>query len=354
MEISFIIPVYNGEACVGKCIGEIRKWNKDERIEIIVIDDGSDDDTWNILNRAAKNDPRIKIIHIENSGQGIARNCGLQVASGKYVCFVDADDWVDVKAVYRLYKKAKETEADVTMGGYYRVEKAGTKQVHVPGSGYIRRKGRPDEVKRYHCVKTESAFGYVWNKLYRRKFLTDNHLAMDDIRKVNMEDFLFNLKVWSRGPVFYCMDCPVCYYVTEHPSTTRKPDSDVHTKSAAMIRELILYLEENGVLEENLDMVIPLTARTFCWSLIKNIPYEGKSLAALRRRACTFSEEEKISETLKNCRASMYLRELPSLPQRLFYTLCLRAVRRGKVEWVCMLFYLFYPVMKRYAASVLK
>ena len=50
----------------------------------------------------------------------------------------------------------------------------------------------------------------------------------------------------------------------------------------------------------------------------------------------------------------MYLRELPSLPQRLFYTLCLRAVRRGKVEWICMLFYLFYPVMKRYAASVLK
>ena len=354
MEISFVIPVYNGASCVEECIREILKWDKKEEIEIIVVDDGSDDDTWEVLLKAAGEDGRVKVMHIENSGQGVARNHGFQAAEGTYLFYADADDRVDTEEIYKLYKKAGETGADVTMGGYCRVEKSGTVRVHMPGEGFIRREGAPGEVERYHKVKTESAFGYVWNKLYRRSFLADNQLYMDDIRKMNMEDFLFNLKVWSKNPVFYCVDYPVYYYVTDNVSTTRKPDPDVHIKSVAMIKELVQYLEKEGTLEENMDMVIPLITRTFCWSLIKNIPYEGRSLEKLRYRACAFAEDQEVSAMAAFPNAVKYLKTLPSLPQRWLYALCLRALRKGKVGGVCLLFHFFYPAMKKYAASVLK
>lgn len=354
MEISFIIPVYNGERCIGECISEIQKWDKKEEIEIIAIDDGSDDGTWDVLRQSAKGDSRIQVMHIVNSGQGIARNHGFHAASGKYVYYVDADDRVDTEAVYKLYEKAKEMQADVTMGGYYRVGNGKKIQVHMPGNGFVRRTGTSKEVKRYHHIKSESAFGYVWNKLYRKSFLSENHLYMNDVKKLYMEDFLFNLKVWSKAPVLYCADYPVYYYVTDNTSTTRKADPDVHVKSAAMITELFWYLEKESVLEENLDIVIPLIARMFCWSLIKNIPYEGRNMEGLRHRALTFAEVREIQLAAKSPGASKYLRKIPSLPQRIFYRICLRALRRGKVEGVCWIFFLFYPLMKRYAAAVLK
>lgn len=358
MDISFIIPVYNGESCIKKCIDKLKKWDQREEkgieIEIIIVDDGSTDSTLQILNEEASKDSRIRVFHIENSGQGIARNHGLDAAGGEYIYFVDADDWVDTEGVYKLYKKAEEIQADVTMGGYYRVGGEETIQVHLPGNGYIRRLGSAEEVRRYHEVKTESAFGYVWNKLYRRKFLTGHQLYMDDIRKLNMEDFLFNLKVWSKAPSFYCMDTPVYYYVADNASTTRRPDPDVHIKNTAMINELIRYLKKGNVLEENLDMVIPLIARSFCWSLIKNIPYEGRKMEDLKRRSRAFTEASEIHTAVKIPGVFKHLGRLPSLPQRLFFSLCLWMIRMRMTAPICLLFYICYPVMQKYASSVLK
>ena len=354
MEISFIIPVYNGERCIGECIGEIQKWDKKEEIEIIVIDDGSDDGTWDVLNRAAENDGRIKVIRITNSGQGVARNLGFHAASGKYVYYADADDRANTEAIYKLYMKAEEMQADVAMGGYYRIGNGKAVRVHMPENGFVSRTGKPEDVERYHRIKTESAFGYVWNKLYRKSFLSEHNLYMDDVKKLNMEDFLFNLKVWSKAPSFYCTDYPVYSYMTDHISTTRNADPEIHIKSAAMLTELFSYLEKERVMEENLDIVIPLIARMFCWSLIKNIPYEGREMEQLRRRAIAFAGTLEIRSAAGTPGASKHLQRLPSLPQRIFYRFCLRALRRGKVGGVCMMFYLLYPVMRRYVDTVLK
>lgn len=354
MEISFVIPVYNGEVSIGKCIQELQKWDRPEEIEIIIIDDGSTDDTGKMCDAAAASDSRIKVMHNENQGQGIARNCGIRAATGKYLYFVDADDWVDTKEIYRLWVRAEDTQADVIMGGYYRVGTAGMEQVHLPKEGYILRKGSPEEEKRYHAVKTGSAFGYLWNKLYRRAFLQENELYLNDIRKMNMEDYLFNLKVWSRSPRFYCVDYPVYYYVTDNVSTTRRAEPDIHIKNVAMIRELIQYLKKIDVLEDNLDMVVPLIMRSFCWSLIKNIPYEGRDMKRLQEKAKAFTEEPEIREVIQMTGAARQLRSLPSVPQRFFYSFCMWAMR-GRMEYMlCLLFYVFYPLMKGYVAAVLK
>ena len=226
--------------------------------------------------------------------------------------------------------------------------------MHVPGEGLVKRKGSAAETKLYHRVKTQSMFGYVWNKLYRREFLLEHDIWMDDIRSMNMEDFLFNMKVWSHHPVFYCTDCPVCYYVTDHASSTRKSDPRVHQKSVRMIQTLVSYLDSENVLEENLDMVIPLIMRSFCWSMIKNVPYEGKSLKKLRERAVTFAHAAEVQKALGYPGAAAHLKPLPSVLQRWFYLFCMYALKRRVVNGISQFFYVCYPVMKRYAAAVLK
>lgn len=354
MEISFIIPVYNGEKFIRRCIREIRKWENGEQIEILVIDDGSSDSTGKICDEEAAADSRVRVFHIPNCGQGLARNYGLREAVGKYICFADADDRADVEQIYRLWKQAGAVCADVAMGGYYRVSAGEKERVHVPGEGLMKREGSTAETALYHKVKTESMFGYVWNKLYRREFLLDHDIWMDDIRAMNMEDFLFNMKVWSHDPEFYCTDCPVCYYVTDHVSTTRKSDPEVHIKSVNMIRSLVGFLDREDLLGENMDMVVPLIMRSFCWSMIKNIPYEGKSLESLQERAWTFAGAAEVEKALGYPGAGEHLKSLPSVLQRWFYLFCMCALKRKMIKSISLFFYVCYPVMKRYASAVLK
>ena len=90
-EISFIIPVYNVERWLRRCVESIQAQTI-ENLEIILIDDGSTDASAAICDELASGDGRIRVIHKENGGQGLARNCGLEIATGEYVAFVDSDD----------------------------------------------------------------------------------------------------------------------------------------------------------------------------------------------------------------------------------------------------------------------
>lgn len=354
MEISFIIPVYNGEKFIRNCARTILEWRKEEQIELLIIDDGSTDSTGKICDEEAARDGRVKVFHIENSGQGLARNYGIQRARGKYICFMDADDRADIENIYRLWKQAEASQAEVAMGSYYRVNGKAEEWIRTPGEGLMKREGTAEETRLYHAVKTQSMFGYVWNKLYLREFLQERDIWMDDIRTMIMEDFLFNMKVWCHNPVFYCADYPICHYVTDYESTTRKPDPQIHVKSVAMIHTLIEYLDSKGVLEENMDMVVPLIMRSFCWSLIKNIPYEGKSWKDLQKRAGVFISDREIDKALRYPGAAGHLKALPSVLQRCFYRFCLLALKRKMRDSISLFFYICYPVMERYASTVLK
>ena len=354
MEISFIIPVYNGASTVSHCISSIQKWNMMQEIEILIINDGSTDGTLQLCERIVESDTRVKVYSISNSGQGKARNYGIKQCTGKYICFVDADDQVDVEEIFHMWEIAEKEKADVVMGGYFRVNGTQSDRVHLAGEGFISRSGNTTERTLYHKVKTESAFGYVWNKLYKKEFLDKNKLQMDDIRKVYMEDQLFNLKVWSKNPIWYCYDKPVYFYGVGNVSTTRKAEPQIHIKNLAMIDSLIAYLDENRDLEENLDVLIPLIMRTFCWSLVKNIEYEGKNATKIKERAKTYIASENIQRVIRMSGAVKMLWKLPSFLQAAFYSGCMVLIRLRWSGFVTALFYLTYPIMKKYILNTLK
>ena len=119
MEISVIVPAYNAAPFLRDCLDNLLAQDFDD-YEIIIVNDGSKDDTAAILSEIK--DPRVRVIHQENSGAYRARRSGILAADGKYIAFCDADDvprrnWLSV-----LYKKATETDADITVCGYSRVE----------------------------------------------------------------------------------------------------------------------------------------------------------------------------------------------------------------------------------------
>lgn len=115
--ISVIVPVYNVEGYIDKCIKSLINQTY-HNIEIILVDDGSTDNSPGICDSWASNDSRIKVIHIPNGGVSHARNVGLDAAIGDYVGFVDSDDWVEPDMYEKMLKVIHEDDSDICGGGY--------------------------------------------------------------------------------------------------------------------------------------------------------------------------------------------------------------------------------------------
>ena len=123
--ISVIVPIYNVEQYLEKCIESIISQTY-KNLQIILIDDGSNDKSGKICNKYAEKDKRVVVIHKENAGVSEARNTGLDNAKGEWITFVDADDWIEEEYCQRLYNLVIETNSDVALCGYNRV--VGTKK----------------------------------------------------------------------------------------------------------------------------------------------------------------------------------------------------------------------------------
>ncbi len=163
--ITIIIPVYKVEKYINKCIDSIINQTY-RNIEIILVDDGSPDNCGKICDDYAKNDERIKVIHKKNGGLSDARNIGLKNSNGKYVLFVDSDDYIETFAVEYLYNLNRKYEADIAIGCtnliYENIE-----------NNNINNKN--DTIKEYNTQEALEAMLYnteftnnAWNKLYKR------------------------------------------------------------------------------------------------------------------------------------------------------------------------------------------
>lgn len=116
VKISAVVPVYNVEQYLDRCIKSLQNQTFDS-FEIILVDDGSTDKSGQMCDAYAKEDPRIQVLHKENGGQSSARNAGQERATGEYVLFVDSDDFVSTQIMEKLYALARKYQADVVCGG---------------------------------------------------------------------------------------------------------------------------------------------------------------------------------------------------------------------------------------------
>lgn len=171
-KIDIITPVYNVEKFLPQCIDSIlaqtyTNWH------LILIDDGSTDDSGLICEEYARKDTRIKVIHQKYAGVSAARNRGLDAATGDYISFIDSDDYVVPEMLEKLYMRMKEESADLSICGFIRVNEAGT-PFETGETMPIRRDKWPG-IKGLEKMEQKDGFCYVllWNKLYKREIFED-------------------------------------------------------------------------------------------------------------------------------------------------------------------------------------
>lgn len=222
IKVSIIVPIYNAQEYLMECLRSIIKQTLSE-IEIICVDDGSTDNSCDIVRGYAKNDQRIKLILQKNQYAGVARNNGFKCASGEYVVFWDSDDYFDEDALEKLYIKAKQDDADIAVCGARRLENE--KKIIINTDVYLKKQMLPEKCPFNKHDISKYIFNFAtnvpWNKMYRREFIIDNNILFQDIRQANDTYFVL-MTFFKANSITVVDDELITYRVNNKNSLTGK------------------------------------------------------------------------------------------------------------------------------------
>lgn len=246
-KISVIVPVYNVENYLVRCIDSILKQTF-ERFELILVNDGSTDDSLNICKRYLNLDKRIKLVSQANKGLSAARNTGLRYASGDYICFVDSDDFVEKNYLLLLLKNIEKYNSDISMCEYYLTNDNGKKYSVEEFN----------ESKSISTLSGKETFSYfykdnyvanvvAWNKIYK-KYLFDNIKYNEGYY---FEDELIALPLFYKAKKVSFVRIPLYNYV-------QRKDSIVHTPlNLKKIQDkTVMYKKRIEFFKKNKDSII--------------------------------------------------------------------------------------------------
>ena len=251
-KITVIVPVYNVENYLNKCLDSIIKQTY-KNLEIIVVNDGSIDNSGIICQEYAQKDNRIVYIEKENGGQSEARNMGLDRMTGSYVTFVDSDDWIELDYVEILYKKITEYQADIAVGNYYSFnETEGMYYFHIFGDSYHEKVYDNVSIfeNLYESQEMKSfALISVWGKLYKADLV--KHLRFD-IGKLG-EDGYLNQKIYLLAEkTIYLNKGLYAYRQREGSSSRIWTEKWMHALVDAMSERITLLANMGYPLEKHL------------------------------------------------------------------------------------------------------
>lgn len=314
-KVSIIVPVYNVEKYLEKCINSLKNQTLSD-IEIILVDDASSDKSSEICDMAGKEDFRIKVIHKENEGAGMARNAALKMATGKYIGFVDADDFAEPPMFEKLFNTAEKYNADLVL------------------SGVIFRDGNMFNEKGASVLKTyfekvtqfeteadlkklrmgifgsmpedaeDSKYGMsIWKNLFKREIIEKNNLMFRSEREVYSEDALFMIdyiacikKATGIKDAFY-------NYRRNADSISKSYKKDRFEKSLVFVSEVEKRLQKDISRDEYgiyIDRFWQAMCRVLCAQEIMHAADNNIKVSELRRRLkelCTHSLTKKALKT---------------------------------------------------------
>lgn len=243
-KLSIIVPVYNAEDHLQRCLDSILKQTFRD-FEVILVNDGSRDNTKQICDENVALDDRVKVIHKVNGGTSSARNEGLKIASGDYVGFVDSDDWLEPEMYQVMYEKAEKHDVDLVISDYKRVFENYSYEVIQPiREGYYEKQ---DMLREYFpCLLMREDIDYPptisnWACLFRKKLLADHDIWYDTGTKYN-EDFLFGAKAAYQANSMYHLKDHYNYNFYFNPySTTAVYNTDKWDINLHVFRQAKAY-----------------------------------------------------------------------------------------------------------------
>lgn len=200
-KISIIVPIYNVENYLTRCMNSLLNQTIND-IEIIMVDDESPDNCPEICDNYAKQDSRIKVIHKKNGGLGLARNSGLEIATGEYVAFVDSDDYVSTSVFEEAYNKSKEYQLDALYFNFSEVKTNGDIHKFMEFKESVILSDKPGiEDFLFNMVGSPPSYVNdrkynmsVWHALYKLDLIKQNHVIFRSEREMISEDLIFHIQ----------------------------------------------------------------------------------------------------------------------------------------------------------------
>ena len=216
MKLSVIIPVYNTEKYLEQCIESvINQKNKD--LEIILVDDGSQDSSSIICDNYASNYPFIHSIHIKNSGPATAKNVGYLQAKGEYISFIDSDDELMPNMYCTMLDSAYKNNADIVCCSYKQIDEKGLIS-HIDSTQMEYILNQEEGIK--HLLEKDKIYSQCWTKIYKRDILEANNILFVEGLKTE-EDFIYNLYAFLNSKIITIVDYPLYIYTHRESSLSR-------------------------------------------------------------------------------------------------------------------------------------
>lgn len=269
VKVSVIIPVYNSEKYLRRCLDSVVSQTLKD-LEIICVDDGSTDESAQILKAYSERDERITIINLENSGVSAARNAGLKIARGKYIGFVDSDDWIDPDFFQKLYSAAEKHKADAACTGIKRCYE----------SGKIIDKLKIDQerilvtaAEKYKFLEIPKKC-YLWNKIYKKSELDRQKLSFKE--DIDMcEDVFFLIRfLYFAGKVITVQNTHYYYWVNDESVSRTMNDKNQMDKLAARADFIKFSREHHIICDEKFYVKEKVFYKIFGIPIIKIYEWE--------------------------------------------------------------------------------
>lgn len=314
-KVSIIIPVYNVEKYLDRCINSLKNQTIED-IEIILVDDASSDSSPHICDEAEKQDGRIKVIHKINEGAGKARNAALEIARGKYIGFVDSDDYVEPEMFEILYNTAEKYDSDLVMSGVLFVDgnmfsKEGEcicktyfeKDTHFETKEDLK-KLRMGIVGALPDDCDDSKYGMsIWKNLFKNEIIKQNKLTFQSEREMLSEDALFMIdyiscisKATGINEAFY-------NYFRNGESISKSYKKDRFEKGLVFVNEVEKRFKKDITPEEYqlyIDRFWQAFCRVVCSQEIMFAANENIGYTELKKRLKTICTHELTMRVLKS------------------------------------------------------
>ena len=229
IDISVIVPVYNVEEYLPACIDSLLHQGE-VHLEIILIDDGSTDNSGAIADQYAKQDSRIKVIHQENRGLSCARNTGIDESRGKYIAFVDSDDWIMENSLCQLYQIAVENQCDIVKGDFqYNQQDRNVKSPFNPVPKELLNTVLSGNECFCGLVKSRAFVPMVWSYLYRRDYIEQIKMRFEE--GIIHEDELWTPLVLCQALRIVIIDLVFYYYRQREDSIMESSNTQIRLNS---------------------------------------------------------------------------------------------------------------------------
>lgn len=317
-KVTVIVPVYNAHSYIDRCVVSIVNQTY-KNIQILLVDDGSTDDSSLLCDEWAKKDARIQVIHKENAGAGMARNTALEYVTGDYVLFVDSDDYIALDTVKKCIDSINEHGSDTVVFGYNLASVDGT---YVPEQIYADKlcydaNGVKAELLPSFFTLSKGFEVSVWGKLFSAEIITENALSFLSERELYSEDALFLLRYFPKSKCASVLDENLYFYCENDTSISRVYEKEKQEKLSVFLQKAL----EIAKTENIIDMIEPhILARYQSCAMVeyKQIVMSDMSMAHKLKEIKEYSNTDATKRTLRKDVIALHGFEM-----RMFYT-CIR------------------------------